>query len=114
LKKILGSEKLILDIIVDELNKIKEAYQDERKTEIKEEKITEIRPEDLIKEEDVVVTYTSSGYVKRTSLSYYHFQSRGGKGKRGISMKAEDVVNELHSVTIISRVGEAREKEASA
>jgi len=95
LKKILGSEKLILNIIVDELTKIKEEYQDERKTEIKEEKITEIRPEDLIKEEDVAVTYTSSGYVKRTSLSYYHFQSRGGKGKRGISMKAEDFVENL-------------------
>jgi len=96
LKKILGSEKLILGIIVDELNQIKEEYQDERKTEIKKEKITELRPEDLIKEENVVVTYTSSGYVKRTSLSYYHFQSRGGKGKRGISMRPEDVVQNLY------------------
>ncbi len=95
LKKILGSEKLILDIIVDELNQIKEQYQDERKTEIKAEKISELKPEDLIKEENVAVTYTSSGYVKRTSLSYYHFQSRGGKGKRGISMKPEDVVQNL-------------------
>jgi DNA gyrase subunit A len=92
LKKILGSEKLILDIIVDELKEIRERYQDERKTEIKEETISELKPEDLIKEEDVVIVYTSSGYVKRTSLSYYHFQSRGGKGKRGISMKPEDVV----------------------
>jgi len=96
LRKILGSEKLILDIIVEELKKVKEDYQDERKTEIKKETITELRPEDLIKEEDVAVTYTSSGYVKRTSLSYYHFQSRGGKGKRGISMKAEDVVQNLY------------------
>lgn len=95
LKKILGSEKLILDIIVDELNQIKEEYQDERKTEIKKEQISELKPEDLIKEENVAVTYTSSGYVKRTSLSYYHFQSRGGKGKRGISMKPEDVVQYL-------------------
>ncbi len=95
LKKILRSEKLILDIIVDELRQIKEEYQDERKTEIKKERISELRPEDLIKEENVAVTYTSSGYVKRTSLSYYHFQSRGGKGKRGISMKPEDVVKNL-------------------
>ncbi len=95
LRKILGSEKLILDIIVEELKEIKEEYQDERRTEIKEEKIAELKPEDLIKEEDVVITYTSSGYVKRTSLSYYHFQSRGGKGKRGISMKPEDVVENL-------------------
>lgn len=95
LRKILGSEKLIQDIIVDELKQMKEEYQDERRTEIKEEEITEIRPEDLIKEEDVVITYTSSGYIKRTSLSSYHFQSRGGKGKRGIIMRPEDVVQNL-------------------
>jgi len=95
LRKILRSEELILNIIVDELKEIKESYQDQRKTEIKEEAIEELKPEDLIKEEDVAVTYTSSGYVKRTSLSYYHFQSRGGKGRRGISMKAEDVVQDL-------------------
>ena len=95
LRKILRSDELILNIIVDELKEIKEAYQDERKTEIKEETILDLKPEDLIKEEDVAITYTSSGYVKRTSLSYYHFQSRGGKGRRGISMKAEDVVQDL-------------------
>ncbi|HDZ26372.1 hypothetical protein LCGC14_0736960 [marine sediment metagenome] len=95
LKKILGSEELILDIIVDELKQIKEDYQDERKTEIMKEDITEITPEDLIKEEDVAITYTSSGYIKRTSLDNYHFQIRGGKGKRGISMKPEDVVQDL-------------------
>ncbi len=95
LRKILRSEELILNIIVDELKEIKEAYQDERKTEIVEETVSELKPEDLIKEEDVAITYTSSGYVKRTSLSYYHFQSRGGKGRRGISMKAEDVVQDL-------------------
>lgn len=95
LRRILRSEELILNIIVDELKEIKETYQDGRKTEIKEETVSELKPEDLIKEEDVAITYTSSGYVKRTSLSYYHFQSRGGKGRRGISMKAEDVVQDL-------------------
>jgi DNA gyrase subunit A len=95
LRKILRSDELILNIIIEELKEIKGAYQDERKTEIKEEIISDLRPEDLIKEEDVAITYTSSGYVKRTSLSYYHFQSRGGKGRRGISMKAEDVVQDL-------------------
>ena len=95
LRKILSSEKLIVDIIVDELTQIKEEYQDNRKTEIMAETFSELMPEDLIKEEDVALTYTSSGYIKRTSLSYYHFQSRGGKGKRGISMKAEDVVQDL-------------------
>lgn len=95
LRKILSSEKLIVDIIVDELTQIKEEYQDDRKTEIMAETVSGLMPEDLIKEEDVALTYTSSGYIKRTSLSYYHFQSRGGKGKRGISMKAEDVVQDL-------------------
>lgn len=95
LRRILGSEELILDIIIDELKQIKQEYQDERKTEIITEEVSELKPEDLIKEEDVVLTYTASGYVKRTSLSYYHFQSRGGKGRRGISMKPEDVVHYL-------------------
>lgn len=95
LKRILGSEKLVLDIIVDELKRIKEEYGDERRTEIRDEIVGDLRPEDLIKEEDVAVVYTSTGYVKRTSLSSYHFQIRGGKGRKGIEMKTEDVVEHL-------------------
>jgi DNA gyrase subunit A len=95
LKKILGSDKLIQEIIIDELKEIKQAYGDERRTEIRDEVISDIRPEDLIKEEDVAVMTTQSGYIKRTSLSSYHFQMRGGKGRRGISMKAEDVVEDV-------------------
>ena len=95
LKKILGSEKLIQEIIIEELKQLKEEYFDERRTEIREEEISDIRPEDLIKEEDVAIIYTSSGYIKRTSLSVYHYQSRGGKGRKGISMKPEDVVENL-------------------
>jgi DNA gyrase subunit A len=92
LKKILGSDKLIQEIIIQELREIRDQYGDRRRTEIRDEAISEIRPEDLIKEEDVVVMTTQSGYIKRSSLSSYHFQMRGGKGRRGISMKAEDVV----------------------
>jgi DNA gyrase subunit A len=99
LRKILSSEKLILKIIIEELEQIKEKYQDERRTEIMSEDIKEINPEDLIKEEEVVVTYTSSGYVKRTSLSNYRFQSRGGKGRKGILMKAEDIVRDVYVVS---------------
>ncbi len=95
LRKILGSDKLIQEIIIDELKEIKEHYGDERRTEIRDEVISDIRPEDLIKEEDVAVMTTQSGYIKRTSLSSYHFQMRGGKGRRGISMKAEDVVEDV-------------------
>ncbi len=95
LKKILGSDQLVLDIIVEELKQIKKEYGDDRRTEIRDEVVSDLRPEDLIKEEDVAVVYTSSGYIKRTSLSSYHFQSRGGKGRRGIEMKAEDIVEHL-------------------
>jgi len=95
LKRILGSEELILNIIVEELEKIKHEYSDERKTEIVDDEIVNLKPEDLIKEEDVAITFTASGYIKRTPLSNYHFQLRGGKGKRGISMKAEDIVENL-------------------
>ncbi|MGB6865941.1 MAG: DNA gyrase subunit A, partial [Candidatus Aminicenantaceae bacterium] len=95
LRKILKSEQLILDIIVDELKQIKTDYNDPRRTEIVEESITDISAEDLIKEEDVAITYTSSGYIKRTSLNNFRFQTRGGKGKRGMSMKAEDVIQDL-------------------
>jgi len=95
LKKILSSDKLIQEIIIDELKEIKEHYGDERRAEIRDEVISDLRPEDLIKEEDVAVMTTQSGYIKRTSLSSYHFQMRGGKGRRGISMKAEDVVEDV-------------------
>ncbi|MGD0782402.1 MAG: DNA gyrase C-terminal beta-propeller domain-containing protein, partial [Candidatus Aminicenantales bacterium] len=95
LKKILSSEKLVQEIIVGELREIKEQFGDPRRTELRDETVGDIRPEDLIKEEDVVVLFTQSGYVKRTSLSSYHFQLRGGKGRKGISMKAEDVVENL-------------------
>jgi DNA gyrase subunit A len=95
LRKILGSEKLVQEIITSELKEIKEQYGDERRTEIRDEIVTDLRPEDLIKEEDVVVMTTQSGYLKRTSLSSYHFQLRGGKGRKGISMKAEDVVENV-------------------
>ncbi len=95
LRKILSSDQMVLDIIVEELKEIKTQYGDERRTEIRDEGITDLRAEDLIKEEDVVVMTTQSGYIKRTSLSSYHFQMRGGKGRRGISMKAEDVVEDV-------------------
>lgn len=95
LKLILKNHDLVLQIIKDELKELKEQYQDPRKTEIRDEVITDIRAEDLIKEEDVAIVYTRSGYIKRTSLNSYRFQSRGGKGRKGIEMKAEDVVDNL-------------------
>jgi DNA gyrase subunit A len=95
LRKILSSDKLIQEIIVDELKQVKEEYRDARRTEIRDEAISELTREDLVKEEDVAIVITSSGYIKRTSLSSYHFQIRGGKGRKGIEMKPEDVVEDL-------------------
>ena len=96
LRRILKDEKLVLAIIVKELREVKEEYADERRTEIRDEAISELRPEDLVKEEDVAIVCTSSGYIKRTSLTSYKFQARGGKGRKGIEMKAEDVVEDLY------------------
>jgi DNA gyrase subunit A len=96
LRRILKDERLVYAIIVQELKEVKEEYGDARRTEIRDEAVTELRPEDLVKEEDVAVVYTSSGYIKRTSLTSYKFQARGGKGRRGIEMKAEDIVEDLY------------------
>ena len=96
LRRILKDEKLVFAIIVKELREVKEEYADERRTEIRDEAISELRPEDLVKEEDVAIVCTSSGYIKRTSLTSYKFQARGGKGRKGIEMKVEDVVEDLY------------------
>ncbi|MGH7885672.1 MAG: DNA gyrase subunit A, partial [Thermodesulfobacteriota bacterium] len=94
LKEILGSEKLILDIAVDEITEIKKQYNDVRRTEIIESP-GEISIEDLIADEDMVVTTTHDGYIKNTPLSIYRSQRRGGKGKTGMSTKDTDFVNNL-------------------
>lgn len=96
LRRILKDEKLVFAIIVKELKEVKEEYADERRTEIRDEAVSELRPEDLVKEEDVAIVCTSSGYIKRTSLTSYKFQARGGKGRKGIEMKVEDVVEDLY------------------
>ncbi len=82
LKSILGSDALVSQIIKDELLEIKEKYADERKTEIVED-IGEITIEDLITEEEMVITLSHTGYIKRNPLSAYRSQRRGGKGTNG-------------------------------
>jgi DNA gyrase subunit A len=94
LKEILGDEKLRFQIIKDELNEIKEKYGDERKTEITYLS-DEISMEDLIEEEDVVVTISHLGYIKRTSATEYRQQRRGGRGARGSSTREEDYIEQL-------------------
>jgi DNA gyrase subunit A len=92
--EILGSEKVLRKVIVDELKQIQKDYGDERRTEIIEEQ-AEIRLEDLIANEDVVITVSHSGYLKRTPLSIYRQQGRGGKGRMGMKTREEDFVEHL-------------------
>ena len=94
LREILGNDNLILNIIVEELSAIRDKFSDERRTEIIGE-ISEIDLEDMIAEEDMVVTITHGGYIKRNALSLYQSQHRGGKGKIGIITKEGDFVENL-------------------
>ncbi len=94
LREILGSEKLVLEIIVDELQQIKKQFGDERRTEIVAE-ASDIDIEDLIVEEDMVITVSRGGYIKRSPLSLYRAQRRGGKGRIGATTKEEDLVEHL-------------------
>jgi DNA gyrase subunit A len=94
LREILGSEKLLLEIIVSELSEIKKQFGDERRTQIVAE-ATDIDIEDLIVEEDMVITVSRGGYIKRSPLSLYRAQRRGGKGRIGATTREEDVVEHL-------------------
>jgi DNA gyrase subunit A len=91
---ILSSEQLVLDIIKEELLQIRSEFGDERRTEIVEA-TAEITLEDMIAEEDMVVTISRSGYIKRNPISLYQSQHRGGKGKRAMATREEDVVQHL-------------------
>jgi len=93
-KEILASERLVLNIIKDELTEIQETYGDGRRTEIVGE-TKEITLEDMIVEEDMVVTISSSGYIKRAPITLYRSQHRGGKGKTGMGTKEADFVERL-------------------
>ena len=94
LRLILSSEPLQLRIVVDELEKIKEAFANPRRTEIVA-RAEELSVEDLIQEEEVVITVTHTGYIKRTALSTYRSQRRGGKGRIGMTTREEDLVQHL-------------------
>ncbi|HEX7193239.1 MAG TPA: DNA gyrase subunit A, partial [Thermoanaerobaculia bacterium] len=94
LKEILGSEALVLGIIGDELRAIREQYGDARRTEIIPE-AHEISIEDMIADEDMVITVSRGGYIKRSPLSLYRAQRRGGRGRIGMQTKEEDIVEHL-------------------
>ena len=94
LKSVLASEALVRTIIKNELTEMREAYADDRRTQIVKEE-AEISVEDLIAEEEVVVTISHAGYIKRNAASLYRAQRRGGKGKIGMGIKEEDFVETL-------------------
>jgi len=94
-KKILSDEKLVLKIIREEFEEIKEKYGDERRTLITEAP-DEILPEDMIAQEEMVVTVTHEGYIKRNPLDLYRAQHRGGKGVKGMQTVEEDFVSSLY------------------
>ncbi|MEK7272478.1 MAG: DNA gyrase C-terminal beta-propeller domain-containing protein, partial [Nitrospirota bacterium] len=98
LKSILASPALVRKIIQDELAEVREAYKDERRTQIVKEE-AEISLEDLIAEEEVVVTISHTGYIKRNAVSLYRAQRRGGKGKIGMGIKDEDFVETLFTAS---------------
>ena len=95
LEAILADENEILAIIKTELLEMKEKYDDERRTKIINHELGKMSDEDLIPEEDVVVLLTTENYIKRTIMTDYRRQNRGGKGKRGLTTKEADVVDQL-------------------
>lgn len=95
LEKVLSDEGLVMDIIRDEFKDIIEQYGDERRTEIIDAP-DEILPEDLIQQQDMVVTVTHAGYIKRNPIDLYRSQRRGGKGVKGINAVEDDFVTNLY------------------
>ncbi len=98
LKEILGSEKLVFDIIKEELIEIRDKFGDERKTKIVAAE-GEIEVEDLIKEEQTVIALTHFGYIKRMPIDTYKSQRRGGKGITGIATREEDFVKQIFTAS---------------
>jgi len=98
LEQVLESDSLVLEIVITELQEIRERFNDPRRTEIIAD-TGDFAIEDLIAEEEMVITFSRGGYIKRTALSTYRAQRRGGRGRRGMSTKEEDVVDRLFVAT---------------
>jgi DNA gyrase subunit A len=95
LQAILADEKKILKIINDELLEMKKQFGDERRTRVVPNELGKMSEEDLVPDEQVVVTLTSAGYIKRTSIADYKKQGRGGKGRRGMTTRDEDFIEHV-------------------
>jgi DNA gyrase subunit A len=103
LKKILAEEKELLRVIAEEFREIREAYADERRSQIVRE-VKTLAIEDLIVDEEMVVTVSHSGYIKRNPISLYRTQRRGGRGKVGMGTREEDFVSTLFVATMHSYI----------
>ncbi len=95
LESILADEKKILAIIKTEFKELKKQYGDERKTKVVAQELNRLSDEDLVPDEQVVVTLTSANYIKRSTLADYKRQGRGGKGRRGMVTREEDVIEHV-------------------
>lgn len=95
LEGILADEKKILKIIKDELTELKKQYGDDRRTKVVPSELGRLSDEDLIADEQVVVTLTAANYVKRSPIADYKKQGRGGKGRRGMATREEDVIEHV-------------------
>lgn len=95
LESVLADEKKVLKIIKDEFIELKETYAEDRRTVIIPQELGKFSEEELIPNEQVVVTMTAANYIKRSSANEYHKQGRGGKGKRGMTTREEDMIKQL-------------------
>ena len=94
LRAILSSDELLMQVVVSEMKAVRDRFADDRRTEILEAE-GEFRIEDLIADEDMAITVTNTGYIKRTAISTYRAQRRGGKGRIGMRTREEDFVSHL-------------------
>ncbi len=95
LASILAHEEKILEIIKDEFKELKKQYGDERRTKVISQELGKLNDEDLVPDEQVVVTLTSANYIKRSQIADYKRQGRGGKGRRGMATREEDVIEHV-------------------
>jgi len=95
LEGLLADPKKLLAVVKDEILKIKEKYQDPRRTKVYKSKVDEFSEEDLIQNEPTVIVITKTGYIKRQTLSSFKLQARGGKGIRGMTTKEEDIIEHM-------------------
>jgi len=100
LKKVLADDDMVMQIVREEFERIREDYGDERRTEIIDAP-DEILPEDMITPEEMVVTVSHTGYIKRNSLTLYRSQRRGGKGVKGMTTVEDDFVTDLYTASTL-------------